>query len=519
CQSSTQDRQPITPSLDSSIPLEPGSSDSSLSGSGSGAGLVPGKWVHIKKPLNAFMLFMKEMRARVVAECTLKESAAINQILGRRWHALSRDEQTRFYDMARLEKEAHQRLYPNWSARDNYASHSKKKKRQQQQQHQQRHHHQHISMLLHSPAECSSSEAYRLGSNKQSIRECLEAGDSMCPGEEKVIAKADIEKATGSTWEYVEARGSLRPAKIGGKDHEFGCLPGEPPGNGGGNREGRNCRAGQPTGGSDLSTSRPFRGHKTLRMADTSFSRRPQAFPSGPTARHPDSLALLVNSALSPTMNTERLACSSPSRRGADVSDYGFVGRRSPLGGETAGQQGCCNHVGCSRNVCGEYPPLATSTPFLEGSATSSAFSAFSSCSCSFKAPDAGPTNGFTSLDSEAGVDFACVKRGGDEDALCDGEGDFHISTDQTADGCRTSSDKKMRFHSALNELAAAAAAASSHAMLSAAAAAAVGSGYVRERERGTNYQEHNCPGRHFHVCMKGVDSSEVCSSEFFVYK
>lgn len=39
---------------------------------------------HIKKPLNAFMLFMKEQRAKVVAECTLKESAAINQILGRK---------------------------------------------------------------------------------------------------------------------------------------------------------------------------------------------------------------------------------------------------------------------------------------------------------------------------------------------------------------------------------------------------------------------------------------------------
>ena len=39
---------------------------------------------HIKKPLNAFMLYMKEMRPKIVAECTLKESAAINQILGRR---------------------------------------------------------------------------------------------------------------------------------------------------------------------------------------------------------------------------------------------------------------------------------------------------------------------------------------------------------------------------------------------------------------------------------------------------
>lgn len=30
------------------------------------------------------MLFMKEMRQKVIDECTLKESAAINQILGRK---------------------------------------------------------------------------------------------------------------------------------------------------------------------------------------------------------------------------------------------------------------------------------------------------------------------------------------------------------------------------------------------------------------------------------------------------
>lgn len=42
------------------------------------------KKCHIKKPLNAFMLFMKEQRSQVVQECTLRESAAINQILGRK---------------------------------------------------------------------------------------------------------------------------------------------------------------------------------------------------------------------------------------------------------------------------------------------------------------------------------------------------------------------------------------------------------------------------------------------------
>ncbi|XP_042308426.1 transcription factor 7 isoform X2 [Sceloporus undulatus] len=76
----------------------------------------------IKKPLNAFMLYMKEMRAKVIAECTLKESAAINQILGRRWHALSREEQAKYYELARKERQLHMQLYPGWSARDNYSS-------------------------------------------------------------------------------------------------------------------------------------------------------------------------------------------------------------------------------------------------------------------------------------------------------------------------------------------------------------------------------------------------------------
>lgn len=53
-------------------------------GGGGSSSINHNKKPHIKKPLNAFMLYMKEMRANVVAECTLKESAAINQILGRR---------------------------------------------------------------------------------------------------------------------------------------------------------------------------------------------------------------------------------------------------------------------------------------------------------------------------------------------------------------------------------------------------------------------------------------------------
>jgi len=59
------------------------------------------------------------------------------------WHALGRAEQAKYYEMARKEKELHMQLHPGWSARDNYATHTKKKKKlkrdviaQQQQQQQ-----------------------------------------------------------------------------------------------------------------------------------------------------------------------------------------------------------------------------------------------------------------------------------------------------------------------------------------------------------------------------------------------
>ena len=106
---------------------------------------------HIKKPLNAFMLYMKEMRPVVQAECTLKESAAINQLLGRRvrppillclifdwkwpkfqWHGLSREEQAKYYEKARVERQKHMQMYPHWNARDNYRFGSKKKKRKRE---------------------------------------------------------------------------------------------------------------------------------------------------------------------------------------------------------------------------------------------------------------------------------------------------------------------------------------------------------------------------------------------------
>ncbi|XP_063389750.1 protein pangolin, isoforms A/H/I/S isoform X2 [Cydia fagiglandana] len=108
-----------------------GSSDKPTEGTVSNNSKEQNKKPHIKKPLNAFMLYMKEMRAKVVAECTLKESAAINQILGRRWHALGREEQAKYYELARRERQLHMQLYPDWSSRAN-TQRGKKRKRKQE---------------------------------------------------------------------------------------------------------------------------------------------------------------------------------------------------------------------------------------------------------------------------------------------------------------------------------------------------------------------------------------------------
>ncbi|XP_035850110.1 transcription factor 7-like [Sander lucioperca] len=84
----------------------------------------------VKKPLNAFMLYMKETRHKVLQEGRERESATVNRILGRRWHALSRSEQSKYYDLAQKERLLHMQLYPGWSARENYGK--RKRKRSQQ---------------------------------------------------------------------------------------------------------------------------------------------------------------------------------------------------------------------------------------------------------------------------------------------------------------------------------------------------------------------------------------------------
>ena len=61
----------------------------------------------------------------------LTEFIKTNRILNFmiQWHGLTREEQAKYYEKARVERQKHMQMYPHWNARDNYRFGTKKKKR------------------------------------------------------------------------------------------------------------------------------------------------------------------------------------------------------------------------------------------------------------------------------------------------------------------------------------------------------------------------------------------------------
>ncbi|XP_051929147.1 transcription factor 7-like 1-B [Hippocampus zosterae] len=87
---------------------------------------------YIKKPPNAFMLFLKEQRPLIQAEIINsgthpKDSATVNKILGMMWKSLAPNEKEKYFNESERLNEIHSKMYPDWSCRNNYG---KKKKRE-----------------------------------------------------------------------------------------------------------------------------------------------------------------------------------------------------------------------------------------------------------------------------------------------------------------------------------------------------------------------------------------------------
>ncbi|XP_005471746.1 transcription factor 7-like 1 isoform X2 [Oreochromis niloticus] len=81
---------------------------------------------YVKKPPNAFMLYLKEQRPKVTAELNIPGSAAVNAVVGQRWKSLSNDQKARYFDQAETERRNHAKEHPAWSTKENYG---KKRKR------------------------------------------------------------------------------------------------------------------------------------------------------------------------------------------------------------------------------------------------------------------------------------------------------------------------------------------------------------------------------------------------------
>ncbi|XP_070407469.1 lymphoid enhancer-binding factor 1-like [Nothobranchius furzeri] len=69
---------------------------------------------YVKKPPNAFMIFLRDQRPKVVAELKLADSTAVNAVVGQRWRELSPEQRNIYMDQAHKEQRLHEQQHPGW---------------------------------------------------------------------------------------------------------------------------------------------------------------------------------------------------------------------------------------------------------------------------------------------------------------------------------------------------------------------------------------------------------------------
>nr|CAB3231215.1 capicua Cic protein /capicua homolog [Phallusia mammillata] len=69
---------------------------------------------HIRRPMNAFMIFSKRHRSLVHQKHPNQDNRTVSKILGEWWYALSQGEKQKYHDLAFQVKEAHFKAHPDW---------------------------------------------------------------------------------------------------------------------------------------------------------------------------------------------------------------------------------------------------------------------------------------------------------------------------------------------------------------------------------------------------------------------
>ncbi|TWW56233.1 Transcription factor 7-like 1-C HMG box transcription factor 3-C [Takifugu flavidus] len=75
---------------------------------------------YIKKPLNAFMVFMREQRPHIDEEVKRKGNGVVNMHLAQKWKMMTKEQQAIYYQEAERQRQLHKQLFPEWSNGDNY---------------------------------------------------------------------------------------------------------------------------------------------------------------------------------------------------------------------------------------------------------------------------------------------------------------------------------------------------------------------------------------------------------------
>ncbi|XP_075868248.1 uncharacterized protein LOC142877466 isoform X2 [Nelusetta ayraudi] len=83
---------------------------------------------YIKKPPNAFMLFLEEQRPHVAPELKRQGTSKVNKALGRKWKSLTVQEKAKYFQQARIKAFLHKQLYPGWNNSKNYGKRRKRKR-------------------------------------------------------------------------------------------------------------------------------------------------------------------------------------------------------------------------------------------------------------------------------------------------------------------------------------------------------------------------------------------------------
>ncbi|XP_029699640.1 transcription factor 7-like 1 [Takifugu rubripes] len=113
---------------------------------------IPGEPnVYVKKPPNAFMIFLKEQRRLVAPELKASGSKATTAYLGTMWKSLPSSEKEKYYKESEKQRLLHKEQNPDWSPKDNYGKKIRRTRKRKRGENEEKEENEQMQMKLSTP--------------------------------------------------------------------------------------------------------------------------------------------------------------------------------------------------------------------------------------------------------------------------------------------------------------------------------------------------------------------------------